>query len=222
MIEAVIPPRRPPDPAPYPYPYPPMPDIPRRTEPVHVPIVDAPPPPGASPADRLFDRRTILVGGVLDHDAVTELCARLMALDGRSAAPVELLVNSDGGPVTAIGAVLDVLDLLRAAVNTTCTGSARGTACVLVACGTGTRRAGRHAVLSLRLPADPGDGLGDDLAGRVEEQATVRRQVAAALVRATGQPAEWVAEALDRGDLLDAEAAVAAGLVDEVVVPAVR
>jgi ATP-dependent Clp protease, protease subunit len=207
------PPSRPPD---IPYPLPPIPEMPRRTEPLHVPIVDM---PAASPVERLFERRTILVGGALDHEAVSDLCARLMALDGRSASPVLLLVNSDGGPSSAIGAVLDVLDLMRAPVDVTCTGAARGTAAVLVACGTGTRRAGRHAVLSLRLPAETVEGGDADVAARVEELATVRRRLLDALVRKTGRRADVIEHELDRGGVLDGEGAVALGLVDEVVAP---
>jgi ATP-dependent Clp protease protease subunit len=199
-----------------PYPYPPMREPPRRTDPLNVPLVEM---PATSPSDRLFQRRTVLVSGALDHEAVSTLCAQLMSLDGRSADDVELVVSSDGGPVDAIGAVLDVLDLMRARVNAMCTGRARGTAAVLVACATGTRRAGRHATFSLRLPGDTIDGGGADLTGRLEERALVRRTLVASVARATGQPAEVVEAELDHGGVIDADAAVAFGLVDTVVAP---
>jgi ATP-dependent Clp protease protease subunit len=226
MSEPPMPPSWPPSPPPLPtpppeipYPYPPMREPPRRTDPVMVPLVDM---PATAPTERLLQRRTILVSGLLDHDAVSTLCAQLMSLDGRSADDVELLVSSDGGPVDAIVAVLDVLDVMRARVNVMCTGRARGTAAVLVACATGTRRAGRHATLSLRLPGDTGDAGdagGRELAGRLEETVLVHRTLVASVVRATGRSADAVEAELDHGGVLAPEAAVAFGLVDTVVAP---
>jgi ATP-dependent Clp protease protease subunit len=226
MSEPPMPPSWPPSPPPLPtpppeipYPYPPMREPPRRTDPVMVPLVDM---PATAPTERLLQRRTILVSGLLDHDAVSTLCAQLMSLDGRSADDVELLVSSDGGPVDAIVAVLDVLDVMRARVNVMCTGRARGTAAVLVACATGTRRAGRHATLSLRLPGDTGDAGdagGRELAGRLEETVLVHRTLVASVMRATGRSADAVEAELDHGGVLAPEAAVAFGLVDTVVAP---
>jgi ATP-dependent Clp protease protease subunit len=226
MSEPPMPPSWPPSPPPLPtpppeipYPYPPMREPPRRTDPVMVPLVDM---PATAPTERLLQRRTILVSGLLDHDAVSTLCAQLMSLDGRSADDVELLVSSDGGPVDAIVAVLDVLDVMRARVNVMCTGRARGTAAVLVACATGTRRAGRHATLSLRLPGDTGDAGdagGRELAGRLEETVLVHRTLVASVVRATGRSVDAVEAELDHGGVLAPEAAVAFGLVDTVVAP---
>jgi ATP-dependent Clp protease, protease subunit len=130
---------------------------------------------------------------------------------------VTLLVNSPGGPVEAGVAVVDVLDLLGVPVEATCIGQAVGTAAVVVACATpGRRRAAPNARLSLRLA----EGTLEGPAGRLERAAAdllaVRDRLVDRLVAATGQRRDEVAEATDRGPLLSAEEAVAAGLVDEV------
>jgi ATP-dependent Clp protease protease subunit len=182
-----------------------------------VPLVD-PGPGSAEPWQRLFERRTVLVGGPLDAAAVTRLAAELMALDGRSDADVEFVVNSPGGPAEDITAVLDVMDLMRGRVNVTCTGVAHGTAGVLLACATGHRRAGRHAVVSLRLaPVDGRDVSAHGIVRVAEQAAAVRRVLMAALVTATGLGEGIVAEQLDHGGPLDAAAAKELGLLDEVV-----
>jgi ATP-dependent Clp protease protease subunit len=143
-----------------------------------------------------------------------------MALDGRSADDVELILNSPGGPVTEIVAVLDVMNLMRAAVNATCTGMAQGTAAALIACATGRRRAGPNARLQLRLADEHSiTGSAADLNNRAEQLAVCRRQVADALCRASGQPADVVERELDSGGWHDAVAACEIGLIDEVVEP---
>lgn len=204
-------PTRPPE---IPSPFLPGEEPPRRTEPVLVPLVDL---PSGQPADRLFERRTILVAGRLDAAAVTRLSAQLMALDGRSANDVELVVNSPGGPVTDIAAVLDVIELMRAAVNVTCAGAAAGTAAALVACASGSRRAGPNARLRLRLEDEPPmAGTAAELNSRVEQLAVCRRQLTDALCRASGQSVAVIEGELEHGGWHDAAGALELGLIDAV------
>jgi ATP-dependent Clp protease protease subunit len=198
-----------------PYPFAPGREPPRRTEPVVVPLVDL---PSGQPTDRLFERRTILLGGRLDAVAVTQLCAQLMALDGRSPDDVELIVNSPGGPVTEIAAVLDVMELMRARINVTCTGVAEGTAAALVACASGHRRAGPNARLRLRVEDEqPLTGSAAELNQRAEQLTVCRQQLVHALGRASGQPAQVIDRELERGGWLDAAAARDLGLIDAVI-----
>jgi ATP-dependent Clp protease protease subunit len=201
----------------FPYPFPPGREPPRRTEPVNVPLVDL---PGAEPYQRLFERRTVFVSGPLDGGAVTHMCAQLMALDGRSERDVELVINSTGGPSTDVAAALDVIEAMRGKVNATCTGTAQGTAAVLLACATGERRAGRHARISLRLQdVELVTASAADFARKAKEIATVRDQLIDVLASATGQPSQIVARELDAGDVHDARAALALGLIDRVLEP---
>ena len=110
-----------------------------------VPIVDVPE-TGAPPARR----RRVVLSGPLDTAAAVQLSAELMELDGDSADDVELVINSEGGRLADVLGPLDVIASMRAHVGTVCMGRASGTAAVLLACGTGARRAGPHATMSLR------------------------------------------------------------------------
>jgi ATP-dependent Clp protease protease subunit len=198
-----------------PYPFPPSREPPRRTDPVLVPIVGV---PEGDPTQRLFDRRRILVSGPLDSRAAQELCAQLMALDGASAQVVEVVLNSPGGAITELSVVLDVVELMRAPVAITCVGTARGTAAILLACGSGRRRAGSHATVSLRceLPEALG-GTAAEITRQAEELQRLRDRLRAVVVEATGQPAETIAAELDHGLLHDAVGARDLGIVDEVL-----
>ena len=143
----------PPDRPYIPYPFPPYREPPERKEPLLVPIVYEP--AGRDPVRRLYERRTVLLGRGLDSGAATDVAAELMSLDGRSGQSIELLVNSPGGPIEDVFAVLDVIALLRAPVTVTCFGRALGTAAVLLASGTGPRRATPNTTISLRCPPAP-------------------------------------------------------------------
>lgn len=205
-LPEIPPPYRPGEPD---WPSPDRPDPERR---IPVPLVDL---PAEDLAARLLQRRTVLLSGVLDREAATALCAQLMALDGESDPDVQLVVNSDGGPLDDVLPVLDVLGLMRAAVDVTCVGAARGTAAVLVACGTGRRLLAASATISLRCAApERAAGSADDVLRRGQELEDARSRIRDHLHRASGLPRERIDAEIDRGDLLDAGAALEMGLVD--------
>lgn len=204
----------PPDHPEIPYPYPPTRSVPRREGPVAVPTVDV---PSGGAVDQLFARRRVLVSGVLDHAAATQVAAELMALDGRSADDVELVINSEGGPLADVLAILDVMGVMRPTVQTRCIGRAKGTAAVLLACGSGVRRCSAHAIITLRCAADQQvHGRPHQLHSQLEELELVRRQIVVALAARTGRAESALIGQLDDGPLLDPAQARAAGFVDEV------
>jgi ATP-dependent Clp protease protease subunit len=222
-----------------PYPFPPGREPPRRTEPVAVPMVGM---PEGDPLQRLFERRRILLSGPLDREATNHLCAQLMALDGESARDVEVVLNSTGGPIAEVSAVLDVLDLMRAEsladaaradarqaglngvhvlcadASTTDSYADAPPADILLACGTGRRRAASHATVSLRCDRpETLDGTAADITRAADELAVLRRRLQDALVAATGQSADSIAAELDHGGVHPPAEARELGIVDEVV-----
>jgi ATP-dependent Clp protease, protease subunit len=167
---------------------------------------------------RLFDRRRLVLSGPLDHDAATFLCAQLMALDGRSDDEIEVVINSEGGPLADVTAVLDVMGAMRAPVATSCIGMARGTAAVVLACGSGPRRAGQHATISLHFDAVVSlQGTAPDVSREVEQLERLRKRLIDALVVATGQPEERIVHEIDERRFHDAHGAMALGIIDSVV-----
>ena len=189
------------------YPNPPERAAPQRTGPVMVPIVDL---PGATSRSR-----RVMLSGSVDADTATRTAAELMELDGRSGDDVELIVNSDGGRLMDVVGLLDVVAVMRARVNTMCVGRALGTAAVVLACGTGSRRAGPHATISLRChQPERLEGSSEAVRCQLEELEHVRTIVIDQLVRATGKPASELADQLEHGPLLDRRDAAEIGIVD--------
>jgi ATP-dependent Clp protease, protease subunit len=199
-----------------PYPFPPLREPPERKEPLMVPIVYEP--AGRDPVRRLYERRRVLLGVPLDAAAATDVAAELMSLDGRSGRDIELLVNSPGGPVEDVFAVLDVITLSRATVNVTCFGRVPGTAAIVLASGTGVRRATPNASISLRCEqATTTVGSAREAEQRAEHERNLRDRLRGILRERIGLPAHRIDHELDDGVPLDPATALELGIIDEIV-----
>lgn len=216
-----------PDPPDFPYPGQPPEIVPpvQPQRPVTyppVPVVPFPSGPDDGLRQRIFDqllaRRTIFLDRSLDRDAATLLAAQLMTLDaeGEADEAITIVVNSPGGPLDAVGGVLDTIDLVRVPVHTSCLGQAAGTAAVVVAAGTGRRRAGAGAVFHLRLPDIELAGTAGRLRDEVDHQRRQHEGLVDRLAAITGQDRRLVARDIEKGRALSAEEAVAYGLIDEI------
>jgi ATP-dependent Clp protease, protease subunit len=180
-----------------------------------VPLVD--PALSGDAVEQLRADRHLLLMGTLDRAAADRVCAELMLADGRSGDPVELTINSPGGPVDALPAVLDVIGLLRAPLTTRCIGVATGTAAVVLASGTARRSATPRATISLRL--DGGhviEGRVDDIRLGAAQVSELWRRIAEHVAAVSHLTQEEAAAALRDGSHLPVSEALAAGLVDDV------
>jgi ATP-dependent Clp protease protease subunit len=165
---------------------------------------------------RMFARRSVWLRSRFDNGAASRLTAELLALDAESRRPIELIINSPGGPVDAAMGVVDTLDFVHAPVTTLCIGQALGTAAAVLACGSSPRRATPTARLSLRLSPVELAGSASELRGHAQQVAELRDRLAVRLAGATGQLPAVIVIGLDDGGFMTAEQAVGYGLIDEV------
>lgn len=167
-------------------------------------------------ARQLRARRHLLLQGPLDGERASRLAAELMALEADGPDPVTVTINSAGGDLASLFAVTDTLQAMHAPVDTRCLGQARGTAAALVAAGTGTRRAGRHAQLVLQLPGSQAAGSATDLDRVAHAETGLADQLVDLIAHVTGRGRDQVESDWRRGRVLSAEEARHQGLIDEI------
>jgi ATP-dependent Clp protease protease subunit len=166
-------------------------------------------------ASGLFARRTLLVTGVLDDARASDLAAQLMTLDATGDDPVHLHLDCRDATLAAALVVIDVVDLLGVPVHATCVGGVEGAAVGVLAVA-GVRRITPHGRIRLGEPKVAFAGHAADVERWARHHQHQLGQLQSRLAAATGRPLEQVEADMHTGRYLDAEAAVAYGLVDEI------
>ena len=189
-----------------------------------VPYVTTRTPRGERTVDlfsRLLEDRIVYLGTELDDGVANVLIGQLLHLESDNPdLPINLYINSPGGSITAMLAVYDAMQFVRAPVETTCVGQAAWTAAVLLAGGApGKRTILPHGRVVLHQPAAQGRGTIPDLILEAEEIARVRAMLEEILSQHTGRTTQQIRDDTDRDLVLTATAAIDYGLVDEVLRP---
>ena len=167
----------------------------------------------------LLTERIVYLGTPIDPGVANALIAQLLHLEAESQEQdINLYINCEGGELPAMLAVYDTMQYIQAPVNTTCVGQAIEVGAVLLAAGAAGRRAILpHARVVLHQPAARGQGPIPDLILQADEVVRMRGEVESILSEHTGQTVETLRHDTDRDRVFTASAAMAYGLVDQVL-----
>lgn len=173
----------------------------------------------SNPYNKLFEERIIFLGTQVDDAAANDIMAQLLVLEGLDPdRDITMYINSPGGSFTSLMAIYDTMQYVRPDVQTVCLGQAASAAAVLLAAGTpGKRAALPNARVLIHQPASGGvQGQVSDLEIQANEIERMRQLMETTLARHTGKTAEQIRIDTDRDKILDAEAAVEYGIIDQV------
>lgn len=201
------PPGRPPEPRP-PAPSRPQPVLPSWEEPL--PFLDR------EVADRLLQRRVIILGGLLDDTAANRAASQLVLLGREADEPVELHLTCSESELNASIALADTIDMLDAPVHAIVRGSLRGPA-LAVLCAAQQRRAHRHAAIVLSLPRAFMEGDASQLSALAAEHERQVARLRDRVASTTGRPAPEVEGDLMTGLVLSAQEALDYGILDRLL-----
>jgi len=170
-------------------------------------------------ADRLaFKSRFVMLFGEINHAVARATCTRLIALAEDSDAPITVLISSPGGHVESGDSIHDIIRFVRAPVTTVGTGwvASAGTHVFLAA-----PRERRLCLPNTRFMIhQPGGGAGGpatDIAIQAKEILRTRERIAKVISRETGQALQKVLTDMERDFWMNAEEAIAYGLVSKII-----
>ncbi|WP_433726773.1 ClpP family protease [Nocardia sp. CA-129566] len=167
----------------------------------------------------LLAERIVYLGTPIDAGVANALIAQLLHLESESSEQdVNLYINCEGGDLSAMLAIYDTMQFIKAPVLTTCVGQAIAVGAVLLAGGApGRRSLLPHARVVLHQPAARGQGAIPDLILQADELVRMRGEIESILARHTGQSVQRLRHDTDRDRVFTAQSAVDYGLVDTVL-----
>ena len=170
---------------------------------------------------RLLKDRIIFLSGEIDDYTANLVVAQMLFLEMEDPdKEINLYINSPGGSVTAGMAIYDTMQYLRCPVATLCIGMAASMGAFLLTAGAkGMRRILPNAEVMIHQPLGGARGQATDIAIQAENILKIKKKLNTILAQRTGQSLEKVEADTERDHYLDAEEALAYGIVDEIVAP---
>jgi ATP-dependent Clp protease protease subunit len=176
--------------------------------------------------DRVFqkkflEQRRIFLWGVVDDDSARYLVNRLLYLDAeKPGEEITFYINSPGGVVTSGMVIYDTMKMIQSPVSTVCMGLAASMGSILLSAGTkGRRFIYPHGEVMIHQPSIGGyfQAKSVDLeiqARQIEKTKMIGAQI---LADNCGKTVEQILKDFDRDYWMDANEAIAYGIVDKVV-----
>jgi ATP-dependent Clp protease protease subunit len=168
---------------------------------------------------RLLKERIVFLGTPIDDGVANVVMAQLLHLESEDPdRDINLYINSPGGSFTALTAIYDTMQFIRAEIQTYCMGQAASAAAVILGAGTkGKRFALEHSRVLLHQPYSEGGGQGSDIEIQAREILRMRKMLEEMLARHTGRDEDLIRADIERDKILTATEALEYGLIDEVI-----
>jgi ATP-dependent Clp protease protease subunit len=170
----------------------------------------------------LLKERIVYLGKAIDDQVANVIVAQLLWLDREDPErEIRMYINSPGGQVNAGFAIYDTMQLIHAPVSTFAVGITASFGTILLTAGErGRRFAMPNATIHMHQPLGGVQGQASDIVIQAKEMVRARDRVNQILSAATGQPVDVIERDTDRDIYMDAPRAVAYGLVDTILTPA--
>ncbi|MCY4183118.1 MAG: ATP-dependent Clp endopeptidase proteolytic subunit ClpP [Gammaproteobacteria bacterium] len=166
----------------------------------------------------LKDRVIFLTGPVEDHMANLIVAQMLFLESDNPDKDIHLYINSPGGSVSAGLSIYDTMQFIRPEVSTMCVGHAASMGAVLLAGGApGKRFVLPHSRVMIHQPSGGAQGQASDIEIQANEIVRIRKILNDLLARHTGKDVKAIARDTERDHFMNAEQALAYGLVDKVI-----
>ncbi len=169
--------------------------------------------------NRLLHQRIVVLDGELDDRIGTRLCAQMFLLAADDPhSDISLWINSPGGSVAAMLAIMDTMRLVPNDVSTLALGIACSAGQFLLSAGTrGKRFALPHTRVLMHQGSAGIGGTAVDIEMQADELRNTRDTVLELIAEHTGQPIDVITRDSQRDRWYSATEAREYGFVDEVV-----
>ena len=167
---------------------------------------------------RLLEDRIVFLTGEIDDLTADIVIAQLIYLEGKDPEKdISLYINSPGGSVTAGMGIYDTMNYIKCDVSTICVGIAASMGAFLLSSGAkGKRYTLPNSEIMIHQPLGGAQGQASDIDIQDEHIIKIKQRMNRILAANTSQPLEKIEKDVDRDFYMNAEEALAYGLVDKI------
>lgn len=172
--------------------------------------------------EKLFlEKRAVYLWGGVDDKSAKEIVSKLLLLDAdKPGTEIKLFINSPGGAVTSGMVIYDTIKMIQSPVSTICMGLAASMGSILLSAGAkGKRFIYPHGEVMIHQPSLGGyfQANSADIEIHARQMIKTKEMGARILAENCGQSFEKVMSDFDRDYWMDADEAVAYGIVDKLM-----
>lgn len=169
---------------------------------------------------RLLEDRIVFLSGQIDDDLSNIIVAQLLFLEGKDPdKDIWLYINSPGGNVSAGLAIYDTIKYIKCDVSTICIGLAASMGAFLLSSGTkGKRFVLPNSEVMIHQPLGGAQGQASDIEIQTRQILKIKNKLNKILSENCGQSLSKIEKDVDRDFYMDANEAVAYGIVDKVYI----
>lgn len=168
---------------------------------------------------RMLKDRIVFLGEAIDEHISSLIVAQLLFLEAEDPdKDISIYINSPGGSVTAGMAIYDTMQYIKPDVSTICIGMAASMGAFLLSSGAkGKRYALPNAEIMIHQPLGGFSGQAEDIRIHADRIIKMRENLNKILSANTGRDIELIRKDTDRDNFLEAEEALAYGIIDKVI-----
>ena len=168
---------------------------------------------------RLLKDRIIFLCDEVNDDTAGLIVAQLLFLEAEDPdKDIHLYINSPGGSITAGMAIYDTMNYIKPDVSTICIGMAASMGAFLLSAGAkGKRYALPNSEIMIHQPLGGAQGQATEIEIQAKRIIRMKEKLNQILSENTGQPLEKIMADTERDNFMEADEALAYGLIDEVI-----
>jgi ATP-dependent Clp protease protease subunit len=168
---------------------------------------------------RLLKDNIIFLSGVIDDHTANIVIAQFLFLQSEDPKKeINLYINSPGGSVTAMLAIVDTMNHIKNNVSTMCVGIAASGAAIILSAGTkGKRFALENSEVMIHQPLGGAEGQASDIEISAKHILKMRENLNKILAKNTNQPLTKIEKDVDRDFFMTADEAKKYGIIDKVL-----
>lgn len=167
---------------------------------------------------RLLKERIVLLSGEIDDSLANTIVAQLLYLDSLGHEDISLYINSPGGSITAGMAIYDTMNFIGSDVSTICIGMAASMGAFLLSVGEdGKRFCLPNSEVMIHQPLGGAQGQATEIKIAAERILKSKEKINQILANRCKKDIKEIERDTERDYFMDAEEALAYGIVDKII-----